>query len=39
MRIDVGKRKGKVTLEFTNLDDLERIVAKLGLEDVDLPQD
>ena len=39
VRIDVGKRKGKVTLEFTNLDDLERIVAKLGLEDVELPQD
>lgn len=39
VRIDVGKRKGKVTLEFTNLDDLERIVAKLGLEDVALPQD
>lgn len=39
VRIDVGRRKGKVTLEFTNLDDLERIVAKLGLEDVELPQD
>lgn len=39
VRIDVGKRKGKVTLEFTNLDDLERIVAKLGLEDIELPQD
>ena len=39
VRIDVGKRKGKVTLEFTNLDDLERIVAKLGLEDVEFPQD
>ena len=39
VRIDVGKRKGKVTLEFTNLDDLERIVAKLGLEDLELPQD
>lgn len=38
VRIDVGKRKGKVTLEFTNLDDLERIVAKLGLEDVEPPQ-
>ena len=39
VRIDVGKRKGKVTLEFTNLDDLERIVAKLGLEDLEFPQD
>lgn len=39
VRIDVGKRKGKVTLEFTNLDDLERIVEKLGLDDVSLPQE
>lgn len=39
VRIDVGKRKGKVTLEFTNLDDLERIVEKLGLDDVELPQE
>lgn len=38
VRIDVGKRKGKVTLEFTNLDDLERIVEKLGLDDVELPR-
>ena len=38
VRIDVGKRKGKVTLEFTNLDDLERIVQKLGLEDVEFPE-
>lgn len=38
VRIDVGKRKGKVTLEFTNLDDLERIVQKLGLDDVEIPE-
>ncbi|RUP86437.1 ParB/RepB/Spo0J family partition protein [Dermabacter sp. HSID17554] len=38
VRIDVGKRKGKVTLEFMNLDDLERIVQKLGLDDVEIPE-
>ncbi|MFC0674953.1 ParB/RepB/Spo0J family partition protein [Brachybacterium hainanense] len=32
VRIDVGKRKGKITLEFTNLDDLERLVERLGIE-------
>ncbi|MCS6711854.1 ParB/RepB/Spo0J family partition protein [Brachybacterium sp. EF45031] len=31
VRIDVGKRKGKITLEFTNLEDLERLVDRLGL--------
>ncbi|GAA1325166.1 hypothetical protein GCM10009592_09400 [Brachybacterium rhamnosum] len=32
VRIDVGKRKGKITLEFTNLEDLERLVETMGLE-------
>lgn len=32
VRIDVGKRKGRITLEFTNLDDLERLVERLGIE-------
>ena len=36
VRIDVGKRKGRITLEFTNLDDLERLVENIGL-DVSLP--
>ena len=36
VRIDVGKRKGRITLEFTNLDDLERLVESMGL-DVPLP--
>lgn len=35
VRIDVGKRKGKITLEFTNLDDLDRLLEKLGLDEVD----
>ncbi|MDN6328814.1 MAG: ParB/RepB/Spo0J family partition protein [Brachybacterium sp.] len=32
VRIDVGKRKGRVTLEFTNLQDLERLVENMGLD-------
>ena len=32
VRIDVGKRKGKITLEFTNLEDLERLIENMGLE-------
>ena len=32
VRIDVGKRKGKITLEFSNLEDLERLVERIGLE-------
>jgi len=37
VRIDVGKRKGKVTLEFTNLEDLERLIENMGL-DIPLPE-
>lgn len=36
VKIDVGKRKGRITLEFTNLEDLERLVENMGL-DVPLP--
>lgn len=36
VRIDVGKRKGRITLEFSNLEDLERLVENMGL-DVPLP--
>ena len=32
VRIDVGKRKGKITLEFSNIEDLERLVERIGLE-------
>lgn len=32
VRIDVGKRKGRITLEFTNLEDLERLMERIGLE-------
>ena len=37
VRIDVGKRKGKITLEFTNLEDLERLVESMGL-DIPMPE-
>lgn len=33
VRIDVGKRKGRITLEFTNLEDLERLMDRLGIEE------
>ena len=33
VRIDVGKRKGKITLGFTNLEDLERLMDRLGIEE------
>ena len=33
VRIYVGKRKGKITLEFTNLEDLERLMDRLGIEE------
>ncbi|WP_422117694.1 ParB/RepB/Spo0J family partition protein [Brachybacterium sp. UNK5269] len=32
VRIDIGKRKGRITLEFTNLEDLERLVESMGLD-------
>lgn len=32
VKIDVGKRKGRITMEFSNLDDLERLAAKIGLD-------
>jgi ParB family chromosome partitioning protein len=29
VRVDLGRRKGKVTIEFASLDDLERIVGAI----------
>lgn len=37
VRIDVGKRKGRITLEFSTLEDLERLVENMGL-DIPLPE-
>jgi ParB family chromosome partitioning protein len=30
VRVDIGKRKGKITVEFASIDDLERIVAVMA---------
>ncbi|MBP2409605.1 ParB/RepB/Spo0J family partition protein [Brachybacterium fresconis] len=32
VRIDVGKRKGRITLEFSNLEDLDRVIESMGLD-------
>ena len=33
VKIDVGRRKGKITIEFSSLADLERVMHQLGIED------
>jgi hypothetical protein len=40
VRVQLGKRKGKVLIEFATLDDLQRICDAIGLEQrsVELPQ-
>jgi ParB family chromosome partitioning protein len=30
VRVELGRRKGKITVEFASLDDLERIVALIA---------
>jgi ParB family transcriptional regulator, chromosome partitioning protein len=30
VRVDIGQRKGKITVEFGSIDDLERIVATIA---------
>jgi ParB family chromosome partitioning protein len=32
VRVDLGRRKGKITVEFASIDDLERIVAVMAPE-------
>ncbi len=32
VRVDIGRRKGKIVIEFATVDDLERIVGIIGLE-------
>ncbi|HEX5996370.1 MAG TPA: hypothetical protein VFY84_14610, partial [Jiangellales bacterium] len=32
VKVDLGRRKGKVTIEFASVDDLERIVAMIGTD-------
>ncbi len=33
MKVDIGRRKGRITIEFATVDDLERIVGIIGVED------
>ena len=33
VRVELGRRKGKVTIEFASLDDLERIVSSITTTD------
>ena len=37
VRIDVGKRKGKITFEFSSMEDLDRLASLLGIDADDLP--
>ncbi len=32
VKVDLGRRKGKITIEFATIDDLERIVGLIGVE-------
>jgi ParB family chromosome partitioning protein len=33
VKVDLGRRKGKITIEFATIDDLERIVGLIGVEE------
>jgi ParB family chromosome partitioning protein len=33
VKVDIGRSKGKITIEFATVDDLERIVGIIGMED------
>jgi ParB family transcriptional regulator, chromosome partitioning protein len=33
VKVDIGRNKGKITIEFATVDDLERIVGMIGIED------
>jgi ParB family chromosome partitioning protein len=35
VKVDLGRSKGKVTIEFASIDDLERIVATIGARSSD----
>jgi ParB family chromosome partitioning protein len=38
VKVDIGRNKGKITIEFATVDDLERIVGLIGMED-DKPEE
>lgn len=33
VKVDIGQRKGKITIEFATIDDLERIVGVIGMDE------
>jgi len=33
VKVDIGRSKGKITIEFATVDDLERIVGIIGVEE------
>jgi ParB family chromosome partitioning protein len=33
VKVDIGRNKGKITIEFATVDDLERIVSMIGVEE------
>ena len=35
VKVDIGRSKGKITIEFATVDDLERIVGIIGVEEQD----
>jgi ParB family chromosome partitioning protein len=38
VKVDIGRRKGKIVIEFATVDDLERIVAIIGANDQPAPE-
>jgi ParB family chromosome partitioning protein len=39
VKVDIGRRKGKIVIEFATVDDLERIVGIIGVENGPPPRD
>ncbi|MFY1697054.1 MULTISPECIES: ParB/RepB/Spo0J family partition protein [unclassified Solwaraspora] len=39
VKVDIGRSKGKITIEFATVDDLERIVGIIGMDGEEVPAD
>lgn len=39
MKVDIGRSKGKITIEFATVDDLERIVGIIGVGQEEQPEE
>ena len=39
VKVDIGRSKGKITIEFATVDDLERIVGIIGVGQEEAPED